>query len=172
MMWTTMQEDQIYTSFLPPPYPPSTATLGSLTPIYIKDLRLGIHHRGNSLLIRSLTAPQRITAIMAVVEDEKNDALTVQLYQQPDETVRPASNIITNGDIFLIKEPFFKIMAYGEYGLRIDHVSDLVRIGARHNLCPKQWIPVCFDLNRTADGWKQEGNIAMGKKQHWEAIQW
>jgi len=175
-MQTMMQrfgqkEMQIHSSFLPPPYPPSTASLDELTAIYIKDLRLGIHHRGNYLLVRSVTAPNRMTAIMVVVEDEKRDALVVQLYQQPDENVRPASSIITNGDVFLIKEPFFKIMGDGEYGLRVDHVSDLVRIDARHKLCSKQWIPDLFNLRRTADDWKQEGNVAMGRERYWEAIQ-
>jgi len=175
-MQTMMQrfrqkEMHIHSSFLPPPYPPSTASLDELTAIYIKDLRLGIHHRGNYLLVRSVTAPNRMTAIMVVVEDEKRDALVVQLYQQPDENVRPASSIITNGDVFLIKEPFFKIMGDGEYGLRVDHVSDLVRIDARHKLCSKQWIPYLFNLRRTADDWKQEGNVAMGRKQYWEAFQ-
>jgi hypothetical protein len=175
-MQTMMQrfgqkEMQIHSSFLPPPYPPSTASLDELTPTYIKDLRLGIHHRGNYLLVRSVTAPNRMTAIMVVVEDEKRDALVAQLYQQPDENVRPASSIITKGDVFLIKEPFFKIMGDGEYGLRIDHVSDLVRIDARHKLWSKQWIPDLFNLRRTADDWKQEGNVAMGRKQYWEAIQ-
>jgi hypothetical protein len=108
---------------------------------------------------------------MAIVEDEKQDALVIQLYQQPDENVRPALSIITNGDVFLLKEPFFKIMGDGEYGLRIDHVSDLVRIDARHELWPKQWIPHLFNLRRTADDWKQEGNVAMGRKKYWEAIQ-
>jgi hypothetical protein len=175
-MQTMMQrfgqkEFQIHSSFLPLPYPPSTASLDDLTPVYIKDLRLGIHHRGNYLLVRSVTAPNRMTAIMVVVEDEKRDALVVQLYQQPDENVRPASSIITKGDVFLIKEPFFKIMGDGESGLRIDHVSDLVRIDARHKLWPKQWTPNLFNLRRTADYWKQEGNAAMGRKQYLEAIQ-
>jgi len=162
---------QIRSSLLSPPYPPSTASLNELKPIYIQDLRLGIYHRGNYFLIRSVTAPNRMTAIMAVVEDEKRDALVVQLFQQPEEEVRPVSSIIKNGDVFLIKEPIFKIMADGEYGLRVDHISDLVRIDARHELWPKQWIPVLFNLKKNADDWKREGNIAMGKNQYWEAIQ-
>jgi hypothetical protein len=176
IMHTMMQQlrqtgTQVHSSFLPPPYPPSTASIDELTPIYIEDLRLGIHHRGNYLLVRSVTAPNIMTAIMAVVEDEKRDALVVQLYQQPDENVRPATSIITNGDFFVIKEPFFKIMGDGEYGLRIDHVGDLVRIDARHKLWPKQWTPLLFSLERTADDWKQEGNVAIGRKKYWEAIQ-
>jgi hypothetical protein len=165
------QKMQIHSSFVPPPYPPSTASLDELKPIYIKDLRLGIHHRGTYLLVRSVTMPNRMTAITAIVEDENKDALVIQLYHYPDDNVRPSSSIITQGDVFLIKEPYFKIMGDGGYGLRIDHVSDLVRIDARHKLCSKQWIPDLFKLTRTADDLKQEGNLAMGRKQYWEAIQ-
>ncbi len=112
-----------------------------------------------------------MTAIMVIVEDEKMDALMVQLYQQPDENVRPASSIITKGDVFLIKEPFFKIMGDGEYGLRIDHVGDYVRIDVHHKLWSKKWIPDPFNLRRTANDWKQEGNVAMGRMEYWKAIQ-
>lgn len=162
---------EINSSFLPPPYPPSATRLDELMPIYIKGLRLGIHHRGNYLILRSLTAPNRMTAIMVVAEDEKRDALLIQLYQQPDENVRPSSSIITKGDVFLIKEPFFKIMGDGEYGLRVDHVSDLVHIDARNKLRPKGWIPHQPSSSMKADYWKQEGNAAMGRKQYWAAIQ-
>ena len=166
----TQQGAHIYSSFLPPPYPPSTASLDELTPIYIKDLRLGTHHRGSYLLVRSVTSPNRMTAIMVIVEDERDDAILLQLFQQPDEDVQPASSIVTVGDVFLIKEPFLKIMADGEYGLRVDHVSDIVRIDARHRMWSNHWIPRQPSLDKTADDLKQEGNLAMERKQHWAAI--
>ncbi|TVY48488.1 Histone-lysine N-methyltransferase, partial [Lachnellula occidentalis] len=164
-------DHQVHSSFLPPPYPPSTATLESLTPIFISELRLGTHHRGKYILVRSATGPARMTAIINVIEDEREDAVVMQLYQQPEEMIRPASSIATTGDVFLIKEPFFKVMVDGEYGLRIDHVSDLVRIDTRHSLCPNKWCPRLYDLDKAADDWKQEGNVAMGLKKHWEAIE-
>lgn len=174
-MTTLMQQfspvkHKLHSSFLPPPYPPSIASLEQLTAIFIEDLRLGVHHRGSDLLIRSITAPNRMTAVMNIVEDEKDDVLMMHLYQQPDESVRPTSSIITLGDTFVIKEPFYKIMGDGEYGLRIDHVSDLVRIDPHHNLWPKVWTPRSYYFERTVDAWKQEGNAAMGKRCHWDAI--
>lgn len=118
-------EHQIHSSFLPPPYPPSTANLKDLTLIYIKDLRIGLHHRGSYLLVKSATGPIRMTALMAIVEDEKGDSVSIQIYQQPGEAVRPASSFIAKGDAFIVKEPYFKVMSDGGYGLRIDHVGDL-----------------------------------------------
>lgn len=162
---------QLHSSFVPPPYPPSTMRLEGLKPTYIKDLKLGVHHRGSYLLVRSLTPPNRMTAIMAVVEDEREDAVVLQLYQQPDEKVRSATSVIAKDDVFLIKEPFFKIMGDGEYGLRVDHVSDLVCISPCHNMMPKQWSPRVLDVGKTAGDWKQEGDDAMKRKQYSTAIQ-
>jgi hypothetical protein len=163
---------QLHSSFIPPPYPPSIASCAELQALYIKDLRLGTHHRGSYLLIRALTTPNRMTAIMAIVEDEKGDAILIQLYHQPSETVRPANSIITKGDIFLLKEPFFKVMSDGEYGLRVDHVSDLVRItthGPHQGLIPKRWrVPASAS---TASDWKLRGNNEMKRKEYWSAIE-
>ena len=163
-------KNQVRSSFVPPPYPASIASLEQLTPIFIKDLKLGVHHRGNYLLVKSVTTPNRINAIMFVVLDEKENAVEMQLYQQPDENVRPASTLVTKGSIFLIKEPFFKVMGDGGYGLRIDHISDVLHIDTRHELCPTQWCPRLYDLNKPANDWKQEGNVAMGRKNYWQAI--
>ena len=77
MQGITQSKMQIRSSFLPPLYPPSTASLDDLTPRYVKDLILGIHYRGNYLLVRSVTAPNGVTAIMVFVKDEKGNALIV-----------------------------------------------------------------------------------------------
>lgn len=97
----------------------------------IKDLRLETHHRGNCLLLRSITPPNKMTAIMVIVEDEMKDAVMLQLYQQVDKMHRPATSILNQNDVCLVKEPYFKVMADGNYGLRVDHVSDLVKIEPR-----------------------------------------
>lgn len=163
---------QINSSFLPPPYPPSIIPLDKLTPIYIDELRLGIHHRGRCLLVRVASTPNRMTSIMAAVEDERDAAVVLQLYQQPDEHVQPLSSIICKGDVLIVKDPFFKIMGDGEYGVRVDHVSDLMYIDGNHKLCPQKWKKSASDIHKSADSWKQAGNIAMRKKQHWEAVRW
>lgn len=45
----------------------------------IKDL-LESHHRVSYLVLRTATPVDRMTAIMAIVEDEKGHAATLQLY--------------------------------------------------------------------------------------------
>ena len=155
-------ETPMYCSFkfLPPPYLPSIAPLEELKKIFIKDLRLETNHRGDYLLLRLITHPARMTAIMAIVEDEREDAVLLQLYQQDDKKVRPATSILKHNDIVIIKEPYFKVIGDGEYGLRVDHVSDLVRIELCDERVPRQWTPRVVDLDKTVDDWKLEGNEA------------
>jgi hypothetical protein len=161
----------MHSSFVPPPYPPCIAPLEKLKQTFIKDLQLETHHRGNYLLVRSITPPNRMTAIMAIVVDEREDAVMLQLYQQDEKNDRPATSAIKQNDVFFIKEPYFKVMADGEYGLRIDHLSDLVSIESRDERLPKQWSPWIFDDGKTADDWKLEGNDAMRRHQYWIAIE-
>jgi hypothetical protein len=166
-----MHEMPMRSSFLPPPYLPSIAPLEELKQTFINNLRLETHHRGKYLLLRSITPSNRMTAIMAVVEDEREDAVMLQLYHQDDKQDRPATSTLKQNDIIIVKEPYFKVMADGEYGLRVDHVSDLVRIDPGDERVPIQWTPRVLDLDKTADDWKLEGNEAMKRQQYWVAVQ-
>ncbi len=161
----------MHSSFVPPPYQPSTASLEKLKQMFVKDLRLETHHRGNYLLLRSITPPNRMTAIMAIVEDEMKDAVLLQLFQQSDEMDRPATSILKQDDVFLVKEPYFKVMADGNYGLRVDHVSDFVKIEPLDQRVPLHWSPRVLIFDKTADDWKLEGNDAMRRQDYWAAIQ-
>ena len=139
-MQTTVQDNmQIRSSLLPPPYLPSTARSDDLTPISIKQLSWKLTIVVDTFLSYRWVRPNRMTAIMAIVEDQEKDAIVLQLYQQPNDNVRPAKSVITHGDVFLIKEPYFKVMGDGDYGLRVDHISDVVRIDAKRRLCPEAW---------------------------------
>jgi hypothetical protein len=71
----------MYTSFVPPPYLLCIAPLKKLKQMFIKDLQLETHHHGNYLLVRSITPLNRITAIIAIVVDEREDVVVLQLYQ-------------------------------------------------------------------------------------------
>ena len=161
----------IQSSFIPPPYPPSTAPLKELTKTFIEDLKLETHHRGNYLLVRSITPPNKMTAVMAIVVDERGDAMMLQICQQDIKNDRPTTSVIKQDDVFVVKEPYFKVMADGEYGLRIDHVSDLIRVEARDEKLPAQWGSRVVDVEKTANDWKQEGNDAMKRQQYWIAIE-
>ena len=159
----------IYSTFVPPAYLPCITPIADLRPITIRDLQLEIHHRGRCIFVRSITPPCRMTAIMAVVEDELGDVLKIQLYQQVDEDERSATDIIDVGTILLLKEPFFKVMGDGEYGLRVDHLSDVVAIDNTDDRVPKAGRHKVIEMQDSTE-LKASGNSAMGEKRYWAAI--
>lgn len=160
----------VHTSFIPPPYPPCTTPINQLRPVAIRNLQLETHHRGTYLLLRSITPPSRMTAVMAVMEDENGDVLMVQLYQQEDEIKRAAADIVNIGTILLLKEPYFKIMGDGEYGLRVDHLSDVIHIRGNDARIPDAWKKQLIADEQSAESLKAKGNLSMEKKRYWDAI--
>jgi hypothetical protein len=152
------------------PYPPSTTPISGLKPTSIQDLRIEVHHRGFYLLLRSLTPPNRKTAITSLMEDEKGDVVLIQLYQQEEEPNRPATSVVKPGTVLLVKEPYFRATADGEYRLRVDHVSDVVCLTKDHLLMPVEWQSRIVDMETTADDCRLKGNTAMEESRFWDAI--
>jgi hypothetical protein len=164
------QKLMIHSSFIPPAYLPCTTPINQLRGVAIKDLQLETHHRGTYLLLRSITPPSRMTAIMAIMEDENGDVITLQLYQQEDEDTRAATDIVNVGTLLLVKEPYFKVMGDGDYGLRVDHLSDIVHLEKDNPRIPNIWQLRLIKIERSAESLKIRGNLAMQDSRYWDAI--
>ncbi len=160
----------VHSSFIPPAYLPCTKPVAELTRIAIRDLQLEIHHRGTYLLLRSITPPSRMTAVMAIAEDEDGEVVVLQLYQQENEESRKAVDIVNVGTILLVKEPYFKVMADGQYGVRVDHISDFIRVDWDDEKVPNKWRPRITDAEITSESLKARGNLAVGEGRYWDAI--
>jgi hypothetical protein len=160
----------IRSSFVPPAYLPCTASLDNLKPITIGSLKLETHHRGSYLLLRAITPPKRMTGILVLVEDEHRDATLLQLYQQEENDNRPATDVVEEGSILLVQEPFFKIMASGGYGLRVDHLSDVISLAKEDPKVPQSWRPRRQEIERSAHSLKLQGNTFMEQGNYWRAI--
>ncbi|KFZ18506.1 hypothetical protein V501_01174 [Pseudogymnoascus sp. VKM F-4519 (FW-2642)] len=163
-------EGLIHSSFTAPAYPPCITTVDELKQIKIQDLQLETHHRGVYLLLRCITPPSRMTAIMALVEDENEDVAMLQIYQQEDEEIRPAAEIANTGTVLLVKEPYYKVMGDGEYGLRVDHLSDVVQLKGNNARIPSEWQSRVIEVGQSVESLKQKGNLAMKEGRFWEAI--
>ena len=79
MMLGRKDRYMIHQSWVAAPYPPSFVPLGTLEKLYIEDLQLETHHRGFYSLLRFATPPVTMTAVMTVMEDEKDDGVVFQL---------------------------------------------------------------------------------------------
>ncbi|KAH6642926.1 hypothetical protein C7974DRAFT_386403, partial [Boeremia exigua] len=165
------QSNLIHSSFIPPAYLPCTTPLAQLTPMSIRQLMLETHHRGKYLLLRAIAPPNRMTAIIVLAEDESEDAVVLQLYQQEEENIRQATDVVNVGTTLLVKEPYFKIMASGDYGLRVDHLSDIVYVDRGDPILPKRWNPPMSEAEQSAEISKSKGDSAVGAGNYWKAIE-
>ncbi|KAF1832756.1 hypothetical protein BDW02DRAFT_599707 [Decorospora gaudefroyi] len=160
----------VHSSFVPPAYPPCTTSLDDLTPIRIEDLRLEKHHRGRYMLLRAITPPNRMTGILVLVEDEAGEVSLLQLYQQEGEASRAATDVVDKHSILVVKEPFFKTTASGDYSLRVDHLSDIEFLDNGDARVPRLWQPRIMETGQSADALKLEGNALMREGKYWRAI--
>lgn len=62
-------------------------------------------------------------------------------------------------------------MADGQCGLRVDHLSDVVRVPYGDDRVPLRWWPEGIHLNATAETVKLKGNKTMEEKRYWRAIE-
>lgn len=161
---------QIHISYIAHRFPPSVTPISALKKTYINDLLLETNHRGSYILLRTIAPPTRMTAVMSAVEDEKGGCEFVQLYNM--NTKRDRRKILPEGQILIIKEPFYKSNATGGTGIRVDHVSDVIFLSPGDSLIPMKWQPRVQSLDKTAMDWKEEGNALFRRKEYYEAIEW
>ena len=164
------QSHVMLSSFVPPAYLPCTTPLAQLTPTAIRHLRLETHHRGTYLLLRVITPPNRMAAIIVLAEDDRNDVVILQLYQQDRENDREATDVVDVGTILLVKEPYYKVTAMGDYSLRVDHVSDVVHVDKNDPKIPKAWRQRLHDGEESAELPKTRGDSAIKERKYWPAI--
>ena len=162
----------VYQSWVAEPYPPSVAPLATLKKLHINEMQLETHHRGLYALLRMATPSNVMTAVMFIVEDEKENGVMLQVYQQEDSEYGLAEDIAQKGDVCIVKEPYFKIMSSGDYGLRVDHVTDIVWLAQDDDRVPLGWAPRNSEVDKTAKELKDEGNAALKAREMNKAVKW
>ena len=167
---SSADSSNIHRTFIPSAYLPSVAPVAELSSVGIRDLQLEIHHRKKYILLRSLMPCKRMTGILALMEDLNGDAVLTQLYHQEVEKKRKVTEIISVGTIILVKEPYFKVMSTGEYGIRVDHLSDVKFLEDSDELVPLKWQPRIRDTEQSDADWMARGDQAMRADDYWNGI--
>lgn len=151
----------IHQSWVAAPYPPFVAPLRRLKKLCLKDLHLETHYRGFYVLLRVATPPVTITTMMAIIKDEKDDGVVFQLYQQEDEDHRPGEEVVQIQRVCILKEPYFKVISDGGYGLRVNHLSDVIWLSPDDERIPRDWRARISGFEKTAETLKEKGNLAL-----------
>ncbi|GAP91962.1 putative TPR domain protein [Rosellinia necatrix] len=157
-------ESRLMTTQVPPAYAPSVRSIGELTPIAISQMELQKHHRGRKAVVRVITPPDNMNAIMAIVEDEEGTAVLLQLYHQPKLPQADPEDILCPHMVLVIKEPFFKAATDGSYSVRVDHISDVVWLHESDPCIPSKWRNK-YPKSETSEVLRKGGNLAVKHKQ-------
>lgn len=160
----------VRTTFIPPAYPPCLSPFCDTKKVMIRDLLLETHHKGNYLLLRSVTPLAITSSIITIVEDEKNDVILLSIYYQEEHTERASEGVLPEGTILIVKEPYLKLMADGNHGIRIDHLSDVIYLPMFDKRVSDGWRSRIAELNVSASDWKTKGNHHFKKSKYSAAI--
>ncbi|PYH92661.1 TPR domain protein [Aspergillus ellipticus CBS 707.79] len=111
--------------------------------------------------------PDRMIAVMAIVEDEQGNALILNVYNHEEqaliETLQGVRTII-------VKEPYLRLLSDGEFGLRVDHLSDIIYLPKCDPRVPPAWKPEVFN-KLTSLEWKEIGNDLFNLGRCYNAIE-
>ena len=64
-------------------------------------------------------------------------------------------------NVCIVKEPYFKTMSDGCYGLRVDHISDIIWLSPDDERIPLNWRSQVTELEKDAEDLKVTGNGAL-----------
>ena len=146
---------------------PSTPLLQPVPPLpdfkqlYINDLRPDSRHRGAYVLLKLTTPPIRMTTFIHLPrEDEIGDTVSVQLHHQGRD-LQAAVDELSVGSVCIIKEPWFKMKTDGSYGLRVDHVGNVLWLPKADGRMPLKWRPQPHGTAKMAMQLTDSGNDAL-----------
>ncbi|CUS08011.1 unnamed protein product [Tuber aestivum] len=148
-------------------HPPCTVPFSTLEKILLDDLRLEIAHRGSYIILRAIVDPNKYVSLTIIAEDESGDVQLVQIYNQDDR--RSQVSIMPEGQVFIVKEPYFKTTSSGETSIRVDHVSDIIFLDGEDDRIPEEWRPKLKLLARRSLDWKNDGNRFYKEERYFEA---
>jgi len=88
------------------------------------------------------------------------EALCFSFISRKEMRIDPPMRSSSLENVCIVKEPYFKVMNDGGYGLRVDHVSDILWLALNDDRVPLAWQPRVSEL-KDAEKLKEDGNAAL-----------
>ncbi|KAJ5109764.1 hypothetical protein N7532_002409 [Penicillium argentinense] len=151
---------------LPMPYETCWTPLHWLSKIMVSDLRLGTHHWGCYLLLRTVTPADVETGSRVIVEDEKGDVIPLELHHQGTEL--SGAQKLAEGSVLGVKKPYVQVVG-NAYHVRVDHLSDVKFLPKFDELVPVSWSDTSTKYKEPTD-WKLAGKGAFDRGDYRSAI--
>ncbi|OQE45954.1 hypothetical protein PENCOP_c001G03916 [Penicillium coprophilum] len=113
-----------------------------------------------------------MAAMMVIVEDEQKNALPLQIW---NEKLRCQDGSVEKGQILLVKEPYLILTFEAEYGVKVDHVSDIMFISKSNKIVPSSWrerLPEDETSQWMAGDWLSMGNEYLNQGKFYADTEW
>jgi len=78
-------------------------------------------------------------SVTTIAEDENGEVELVEIYNQDGH--RSPASIMPEGQVFIVKEPYFKTASDGAASIRVDDVSDVIFLEGEDDRIPENWRP-------------------------------
>lgn len=105
--------------------------------------------------------------LLAAIEDEGGGVDRLACFNV--KVALKASDVLPEGSVVGVKEPYYCLGPDEKWLVRVDHASDLVVLEEEHEQFPEQWKTASPKI---AMAWKLEGNAALAKEKYLEAHRW
>ncbi|KEQ76800.1 SET domain-containing protein, partial [Aureobasidium namibiae CBS 147.97] len=148
---------------------PCFQPLASLRKARLSSLRS--RNPGTVLLVRAIEEPLQIGTLypgMNVVEDTTQDVSHLEVFFP---STSPPVAILKRGTVLAIKEPLF-VMNHGRKVVRVVQPSNIMVLKSEHEMYPKMFQGPSVSPERTALEWRVEGDDALTRGNHTEAMDW
>ena len=119
--------------------PPCISSFATREKKFLDDLRLEIAHRGSYIPLRAVVNLNRYVSVTPIAQDVNGEVELGEIYNQDGR--RSPVSILPEGQVFIVKEPYFKTTSNGGAGIRVDHVSDIVFLGGEDERIPERNSP-------------------------------
>lgn len=150
-----------------PAYPPCSLPMTALKPMAIGELQLETVHRGRVLIVRTIGEAWHVRAATNAVEDFNGDVDQLEVHFTDYNL--SAMDILPRGEVFAIKEPYYKIDVNQGYSICVDHPSDLLHLQEHAFKISEEFRSQAFKSD-SAENWKDKGNVAFKARNFNEAI--
>jgi hypothetical protein len=123
-------------------------------PIHVRHLKVGTTHTGRVLRGKVLVQADLYTSVQTLIEDEAGDCVRVVVYTVPERR-NSLQERLGIGIRVAIVSPFFKLMADGDHGVRVDDAPGTFFI--------------LSGPDADVDRWRDEARLHFQQKQFFEA---
>jgi len=138
--------------------------------IPLSQLKAETHHRGQGIIVKTVTSPYRGAGAVTIVEDEHGNADKVAIYNHSDSSI--LSNI-PEGCIIAVKEPYYKISGENDYMISVDHPSDVILLRFTDPIIPGVLKSGAEQaMTKAPTEWRSAGDAAFIQRDFPTAIFW